>query len=374
MSDDMTIWPIAMTKRGGILGSRTARVPAYIPIRSDGTVIAAAATADGLNFTTQEYPCVTYYVNSRSNGTLDGPPETGDGTRENPWVNLNSVFTSELFSCIIQNYCCLFVKVVITGTIDYYINGKNRNFSNRLILDFQCALILNWNKDKHGLSVAIVRDAVGVNFNNFAFTAAINYSETDSKGQVDIYTYCFSSCRSCVFYRNTGEIRMKNSVTGTDAHDHAALYVEYFTGCHSVRIFDCSITVDLNSQSRETDDSDASVAHTRAAVVYNSSDVLVIGSRFSVKCVSNAHDNSEGSDFVAGIAQAFGLYGCSNAILSNASIACSASASGGSYKSSYIACALGSKAQYNNCTFSASQIQNNGTNQWTSSYSFMCYK
>lgn len=375
MSDDMTVWPIAMTKRGGILGDRRMRIPAYIPNRSNGTVIVAAATADGLNFTTHEYPCVTYYVNSQSNGTLFGPPETGSGTIEDPWVNLNSVFTSELFSCIIQNYCCLFVKIVITGTIDYYIDGKNRRFNNRLILDFQTALNINWEKKKHELSLEIVRNVHGVNFNNFAFAVTGDYAETESQAQVDIYIHCFVRCRRCIFYNHAGEIAMKNSISGTGARDHAALYVEYFRSCEQIQILDCTINIDLNSRSQETHSTDASVAHTRAAVVYDAQDALVIESHFTIKCVSHALDHSSGGDdFVAGIAQAFGLYRCRGVILSNTSITCSANATGGSYKASYIACALGAEAQYNNCTFSASQIQDNGDNRWTSSYEFVCYR
>lgn len=368
------IWPIAMTKRGGILGSRSNRIPAYVATAAADKVIVAAAADDGLTFTEKEYPCVTYYVNSQSNGTLQGPEETGDGSKENPFCNVNSIFSTDKFLCYIENYCCLFVKVEITGTIDYYINGRGRNFYNRLILDFKTALIINWKQDKHGLSVTVVKNVSGVNFNNFEFTTAINHSKTDSDGQVDIYTYCFSSCSNCVFYKNTGEIQMKNSVTGTSENDHAALYVEYFRNCSGAQILDCKVTCNLSAKSQETNDSDASVAHARCAVVYGSSNVIVIQSKFNIKCEAHASDNSEGSDFVAGIAQAFGLYSCSGAILANTSISCSASASGGNYKSSKIACALGSQAQYTNCSFSGSSIDDNGTNHWTDSYNFNCYK
>lgn len=370
-----TIFAIAMTKRGGILGSRSNKIPAYITQTGNDTVDYAAANDDGLDYTVKKYSCITCYVNSKSNGTLEGPTETGDGSKENPYCNLNSVFKSDKFSCMIQNYCCLFVKVIITGKIDYYLNGQGKSFNKKLILDFQSALIINWSKDKHGLSMTIVKNCNGVVFNNFSFTTAINNSVTDSPGQVDIYTYCFSSCSNCTFYNNTGEIRMKNSVTGTNANDHAALYVEYFQNCSGAQILGCNITVDMNSRSQETNDSDASVAHTRTAVVYGSSNVIIISSKFNVKCVSFAGDNSKsGSSFVAGIAQAFGLYSCSNAILSKTTISCSVSSGASNNKASYIACALGSTAQYHNCSFSASSIQNNGTNSWTSSYNFTCYK
>lgn len=374
MPEDVTIWPVAMTKRGGILGSRSNRIPAYIAAAGNDTVEYPEVAPDGLDFTLEEYRCFTFYVNSRSNGTLQGPTETGDGSKENPFCNLNSIFSSNKFLCYIQNFCCQYVKVIITGTIDYYIDGRGRDFAKKLILDFHTALIINWSKEKHGLSVTVVQNCVGVVFSNFEFTTAINHSKTQSDGQVDIYTYCFSGCTNCIFYNNTGEIRMKNSVSGTNANDHAALYVEYFKGCSGVQILSCNITVDMNSQSQETDNSDASVAHTRTAIVYGSSNVIIIKSKFNVKCVSFAGDNSSGSSFVAGIAQAFGLYSCSNAILSQTSISCSARAGASSYKESHIACALGSTAQYHNCSFSPSVIVNNGTNGWTSSYSFTCYK
>ena len=374
MADETTVFAIAMTKRGGILGSRTNKIPAYIT-QTDDVADYATANDDGLDFSVKEYPCITYYVNSKSDGTTTGPQETGDGSKENPFCNLNTIFKSDKFICLTSSFCCLCVKVIITGTIDYYLNGRGRNFHNRLILDFQTDLVLNWNKDKHGLSMTIVQSCVGVNFNNFHFITNISNQVTNSPGQVDIYTYCFSGCSNCVFYNNTGEISMRNSVTGTHANDHAALYVEYFTGCHGAQILGCDITVDMNSRGQETDDSDASVAHTRTAIVYGSSNVVVIRSKFKVKCVSFAGDHSSGgSTFVAGIAQAFGLYSCSNALLSSTSISCSASAGASSYKSSKIACALGAQAQYHNCSFSASSIDNNGTNGWTSSYNFTCFK
>lgn len=370
-----TIFAIAMTKRGGILGSRSNKIPAYITQTGNDTVDYAAANDDGLDYTVKKYSCITCYVNSKSNGTLEGPTETGDGSKENPYCNLNSVFKSDKFSCMIQNYCCLFVKVIITGKIDYYLNGQGKSFNKKLILDFQSALIINWSKDKHGLSMTIVKNCNGVVFNNFSFTTAISNTVTESTGQVDIYTYCFSSCSNCTFYNNTGEIRMKNSVTGTGVNDHAALYVEYFQNCSGAQILGCNITVDMHSTGTETGDSDCPISHTRTAVVYNSSNVIVIGSKFNVTCKSTSNDHHEGEhDFTTAIAQGFGLYSCSNAILSKTTISCKATATGVHYKASYIACALGSTAQYQNCSFSASSIQNNGTNHWTSSYSFTCYK
>ena len=375
MPEDVTIWPVAMTKRGGILGSRSNRIPAYIAAAGNDTVEYPEVAPDGLDFTLEEYRCFTFYVNSRSNGTLQGPTETGDGSKENPFCNLNSIFSSNKFLCYIQNFCCQYVKVIITGTIDYYIDGRGRNFAKKLILDFHTALIINWSKEKHGLSVTVVQNCVGVVFSNFEFTTAINHSKTQSDGQVDIYTYCFSGCTNCIFYNNTGEIRMKNNVSGTGANDHAALYVEYFKGCSGARILDTRITVDMHSTGTETGDSDCPISHTRTAVVYGSSNVIIIGSRFNVTCKSTSNDHTTGSDsFVTAIAQAFGLYSCSGAILSQTSISCSAKATGDHYAKSDIACALGTTAQYHNCSFSPSSIDNNGTNHWTSSYSFTCYK
>ena len=113
-----------MTKRGGIVGSRSNRIPAYVVASSDDTIQYPEVTPDGQDFTLSEYQCFTFYVNSRSNGTLTGPTETGDGTKEKPFCNLNSVFSSDKFTCYVQNFCCQYVKVIITGTIDYYIDGK----------------------------------------------------------------------------------------------------------------------------------------------------------------------------------------------------------------------------------------------------------
>ena len=91
-----------MTKRGGILGSRSNRIPAYIAAAGNDTVEYPEVAPDGLDFTLEEYRCFTFYVNSRSNGTLQGPTETGDGSKENPFCNLNSIFSSNKFLCYIQ--------------------------------------------------------------------------------------------------------------------------------------------------------------------------------------------------------------------------------------------------------------------------------
>ena len=60
MPEDVTIWPVAMTKRGGILGSRSNRIPAYIAAAGNDTVEYPEVAPDGLDFTLEEYRCFTF--------------------------------------------------------------------------------------------------------------------------------------------------------------------------------------------------------------------------------------------------------------------------------------------------------------------------
>ncbi len=100
----------------------------------DGTVEWFTHEVDGGEITRidHEGPCYTYYVDSTSGDVT----ETGDGTEDDPWVNLNTVFSNDCIynTCITEN--CHKVKVLVKGTVDYAITGNyGRNYQRNLIIE-----------------------------------------------------------------------------------------------------------------------------------------------------------------------------------------------------------------------------------------------
>lgn len=375
MPGQNTIYPIAMTRRKGILHVSGNRIPVYLPNGFVDKVDIADPSEDAQSVIVTERPCITYFVNSQSNGTTRGPAETGKGTKDEPWINVNSVFDDKCIYELCNKVCCQYVKVIITGTVDYYIDGLNKSYRRMLVLDFQSALIINWDKSLHGLTMNIVNKVDGVRFNNFAFTTAIHNVTVDSPGQVDITTNCFYNCPNCTFYNCEGQIRMSNSVTGTGANDHAALYVDYFCNCSGAEILKSKVNLNLYSYGCETGTTDCPISHTRASIVTNCTRTIVMDSYFKIECESKSIDHNTGhTNFVTGIAQAFGTYNSMNAIISNSSIDCNVKTYSDTYDTSFIACPLGSPgATIYNCSLSSPNIQNKGTNTWTTSYNFTCY-
>ena len=305
-----------------------------------------------------------------------GPVETGKGTKEEPWVNVNTVFLNEKIQCYCKNFCCLYVRVIITGTVDYYLNGKGTDFYGKLILDFQTNLNYTYIRspdDSKGISFYLIQNLKGVHFYNININIYVANTTTESKGQVDIHFYCFSGCSYSTFYNNTASVSMYNNVSGTGANDHAALYFDYIIDSSSVIIIQTIVNADMQAIGTETDDDDCPISHTRGAVISNCSSSYIIACNFTLSCKSISYDHvDENNSYVTSIAQAFGIYNSRNCILQDTNIDCSAASIGQHYEYSYIACALGNSVTYKNCSFSSSSIRDKGTNNWTSSYNFSC--
>jgi len=77
-------------------------------------------------------PCKTIYVNSQlggslyTSGYLVGPVETGSGTKNNPYINLNSAF-SEAAPAGGKR------RIILTGTVDYYTKAPSGYTYNAII-------------------------------------------------------------------------------------------------------------------------------------------------------------------------------------------------------------------------------------------------
>lgn len=86
-------------------------------------------------------PCIEVFVNSLGGtGLLEGAKETGKGTVDNPYINLNSVTNG----CIYKYYtahCCDFpmLKVNVSGTVDYGVTFA-RHY-RKMLLDFSGATV-----------------------------------------------------------------------------------------------------------------------------------------------------------------------------------------------------------------------------------------
>nr|DAQ18994.1 MAG TPA: hypothetical protein [Herelleviridae sp.] len=83
-----------------------------------------------LTLTYTKYKAKIIYVNSitggdiadQTTGALRGPVETGAGTQENPYVNLNTAL--RLAECYVKTTCGCFVCIKLKGTVDYQIFAK----------------------------------------------------------------------------------------------------------------------------------------------------------------------------------------------------------------------------------------------------------
>lgn len=106
-------------------------------ITADGTVTWITHEVDGgvITKVDNEGPCKTYWVDSVSGGGA----ETGSGTEEDPWTNLNTVFSDACIYFICTHSAapdsCPKVKVLVKGTIDYVINGGSRNYLRNLVIE-----------------------------------------------------------------------------------------------------------------------------------------------------------------------------------------------------------------------------------------------
>lgn len=252
----ISIYPIVMTRAGGIMGSRQDRVPAYLADIPNDRVETIRLNDAGDDWEAASYPCWTFFVDSRTGDTGDGPDESGDGSAGNPWRNLNSALQHAGIQCLIGQTCCCYVRVVVSGRIDYHVSGGAFDFDQRLVLEFQddCVVAIRGDRLK-----ALFQDFIGVAFKR----ARVSHTGDFPKGGNFAVFY---NCRFCVF----NDVAISASLTASAGVTWAAISGAYnslfcrcsiiadgktlkpghdgmtvrgITGAGSANLFDCSVNV-----------------------------------------------------------------------------------------------------------------------------------
>ena len=135
-----------------------------------------------------EAPCVTYYVDSVSGGGS----ETGSGTEEDPWTNLNTVFSDTCIYHICTHASapdsCPKVKVLVKGDLDYAISGSiSRNYLHSLIIE-------PWGNDPISIDVAGTGNITAV----LSCWGCI-WKNVQTTGNGTTGGYGFRNCKSSIF-------------------------------------------------------------------------------------------------------------------------------------------------------------------------------
>jgi len=384
--------PVATTKNGMVKNFGTKSQPKMGLLFEDTSDtcewVFLAPDNPQMSWELREVECLNFYVksisgNDRMSGNrLIGPPETGDGSKEKPWVNLNSVFSTKKIQCLIANYCCLYIRIEVTGVIDYYVDGLGQTFDGRLMIEFMSGTAVNitWNLSKHPRNIEGLFHRIGdAIFKNVKIKYKMKNTVTKSPGQVDLFLRPVSSSTASLFYNMNAEIDLYNSVSGTNANDHASCNVDFFYNCSGINILSSYFKVTLDSRSsQDSNMEDASVAHTRFALLYNSGKSFISDCRTYATCKSYAYDNykESGGGFTSATSQAFGLMNSGGCVLEYSIFRLSASSSNnGKCRHSHIACALGDgsgDAALKGCTLGNTVIDDNGTNSWVTNYPYTC--
>ena len=197
---------------------------------ADGTVDWISHTvADGvITKVDHNSPCVTYYVESVSGGGA----ETGTGTADDPWTNLNTVFADTCIKSLCTTTGCPMVKVLVKGTIDYTVNGGSYDFKRKLVLE-------PWGEDEIIVAVNVinndawgVKDCIGIIFKH------VDSSGVSTRSYQEPVGYGFSNCYASTFDTCNG--------TGTGKGGVSTGYnLGYgFAGCYSSTFQDCNGTGD----------------------------------------------------------------------------------------------------------------------------------
>ena len=148
-------------------------------VNDDGTITRVDST----------FPCITYYVDSVSGGGA----ESGSGTEDDPWTNLNTVFSDNCIYSLCTTFCCPMVKVLIKGTIDYAIVGNAaRNYLRRLVLEPWSIATVEVDRTGIGSVYAII-NCFGCVFKYFDVTSV---GTTNGIGFWDCYYNAFDHCDS----------------------------------------------------------------------------------------------------------------------------------------------------------------------------------
>lgn len=166
-------------------------------------------------------PCIEVYVNSQGgSGLLNGPAlETGKGTQEKPYVNLNSVTNGCLYKYW-HAHCCNFpmIRVNVSGVVDYRVLCNLGR--GDLLLDFTGAVLIGGaNMAGHSLLNAISGDKhIWSNIhasvsNETQATYILNGNQTNTILNNSVFTFLSSGDKSKVAGLNVGKFLLADNVT-----------------------------------------------------------------------------------------------------------------------------------------------------------------
>lgn len=362
--------PIILTSRGGILYDdklsrrNKPKAPAFLPI-TDGY-----ATIPRINGSSVEFDdriCVTFYVHSAPAVEGKPPPETGSGTIDDPWVNLNTVFTNSLIRCYTSTCTPIYVKVIVTGTVNYSISGRGTDFLQKLIIKFETPHTFDYNEDDQFYSAwAYLVGLVGVIFDGYEFHT--NFAVNEEGYYIYYKFYCFDNCRNFTFFRSSMDINIRNGSLEQKANQD--LRVVGFNRCNDTQILNSNITI--NGETAQFFDAGNGSANylnypgvdTRCIALDCCKRPIIINSHIFVTSKATLEDNNPEVETRNDThATAYGIYAYDSyrgtgAVIKDSTIHCSAEAfSSPRFPHSYAHCAVNdSNVLYSNCSFSPSFI------------------
>ncbi len=177
--------------------------------------------------------------------------KSGDGSRENPWRNVN--YAIKKLSCLLSNFCG-YARLCVKGVVDYRITVSNADVSH-----YSRLIVTPWNDDEnrkqeinldriyndgkpHGINVFCILSGFHIKITGTGIVIAVyrpsicmNCEVTFEDNQTyDSYTaYRGDYPRDSVFYRCTANLKNVYSVYGFYAYEDNIFY-----DC-SVHAFDC---------------------------------------------------------------------------------------------------------------------------------------
>ncbi len=213
--------------------------------------------------------CLTYYVDSVSGGGA----ETGSGTEDDPWTNLNTVFNSRCLWDICYHLDCPAVKVLVKGTIDYPMYQPVCYSA----VGFQGKLIVEpWDEDRITVDVYLEdtdtafwcpTGAVLKNFDLYVASASgytigfrggsrcVFDSCTSNAGHYDVWLSAFNECEAAASSGagaafNSCDFSTFKSCVGTSDLAATSDYSRAFYACEHGNYDSCTGTADSTVSAR----------------------------------------------------------------------------------------------------------------------------
>ena len=302
--------------------------------------------------------------------------ETGDGTELNPYININSIFADQKIKDFItkQEY----VKVAITGDIDYTVigNGDNFNYNNLLILSFDSNSQFNFLATlQSDSSATMFKNLKNVRFNYMNLKFDVNNIITESGYQFNALINLFDNC-SGIFNGCSISSDLYNYIEGTGTNDHSIIDYKIFKNS-TIDLIRCEFNIKLHAESKEQDGGDCSAAYSQGFIGYRSV-VKAAELHGSIDCTATEKDidYSLSSSTGYSIAQSYGFYSGSvklrDSIITTKAVATSENLTEQGV-GSFIHCIISDTNDYNLYginKFSDPASENRVQSHWYTSYNF----